>query len=133
MKKCLAMAVSLAVVFFSACASKALTPGAEKIIVTRQAAPKTCKFAGQVMGEQGGSLTGAWTSNKNLAAGAMNDMRNAAFALGANYVVLEADRAGSTMSGGGGGMGGGFSMNGGQTDVTQIGNAYKCPPADIGM
>ncbi len=127
----LGSAAVLITVLGSACAAKKIKAGAEKVIVTRQPAPKTCKFAGQVMGEQGGSLVGGWTSNKNLALGAMNDMRNAAFDLGANYVVLEADRAGNTMSGSG--SGGLFSASATQTDVTQVGNAYRCPPADIGM
>ncbi len=117
--------------FISACAATALDPGAEQVIVSHQPAPKTCKFAGQITGEQGGSLTGAWTSNKHLAEGAMNDMRNKAHQMQANYVVLEESKAGQTMSGGGGMQG--FSMSGQQTDVTQIGNAYRCPPADIGM
>jgi hypothetical protein len=117
--------------FISACAATSLDPGAEKVIVSHQPAPKTCKFAGQVTGEQGGALTGGWTSNKHLAEGAMNDMRNKAYQLQANYVVLEESKAGQTMSGGGNhGM---FNMSGQQTDVTQIGNAYRCPPADIGM
>jgi hypothetical protein len=111
----------------SGCAATKLSPGAEKILVTRQPAPKTCKFRGQVLGEQGGMLTGGWTSNKNLAQGAMNDMRNKAAEVGANYVVLEESKAGNTFSRGG------VSMTGGQTDVTQIGNAYLCPAADIGM
>lgn len=121
----------LAVLLIAGCAAKEIRPGAEKIIVSRQAAPKTCKFKGQVMGEQGGSFTGGWTSNKNLAQGAMNDMRNQALDLGANYVVLEESKAGSTMSGGGGS--GFFSMSGQQTDVTQVGNAYVCPAEDIGV
>lgn len=116
--------------FISACAATSLDAGAEQVIVSHQPAPKTCKFAGQVTGEQGGSLSGAWTSNKHLAEGAMNDMRNKAHAMQANYVVLEESKAGQTMSGGGGAV---FSMSGHQTDVTQIGNAYRCPPADIGM
>jgi hypothetical protein len=118
-------------VLLAGCAATEIRSGAEKIIVTRQAAPKTCKFAGQVLGEQGGAISGAWTSNKNLAQGAMNDMRNKALGLGANYVVLEESKAGNTMSGGG--SGGLFSASGQQTDVTQVGNAYRCPPADIGI
>src|SRR5262249_48343821 len=122
--------VVLAFPFLFACAATTLNSGAEKIIVSHQAAPKTCKFAGQVLGEQGGALTGGWTSNKNLAQGAMNDMRNKALELGANYVVLEESKAGNTMSGSG--SNGIFSASSQQTDVTQVGNAYKCPPADIG-
>ena len=97
------------------CAATALMAGAVRVGVSREAAPGA------------GSFTGQFTSNKKLAQGAMNDMRNAAFDLGANYVVLEESKAGNTSSGS---M---WSSHGGQTDVTQVGNAYTCPPADIGM
>lgn len=107
------------------CAAKTLKPGADRILVTRQPAPQTCRFVGTVIGEQGGALTGGWTSNKNLAQGAMNDMKNQALDMGANYVVLENTNAGNTMnmSTSGGFLSGGSS----QTDVTHTGNAYVCP------
>lgn len=112
------------------CAATALKPGAERIIVSKKEAPKGCKFLGAVVGEQGGSFTGAYTSNKALAEGSLNDMRNKAMDLGANYVQLETERAGVTGSGGGYRYGGGHM---GQTDVTMTGNAYRCNPDDIGL
>ena len=113
--------------FILSCSATGIRPGAEKIIVTHTIAPKSCKFLGQILGEQGGALTGGWTSNKNLAQGAMNDMRNHALDLGANYVVLEESKAGNTSSGNI------WHTSGQQTDVTQVGNAYRCPAADIGL
>ena len=92
-------------------------------MVTRSPAPSDCKFVGTLVGEQGGSLAGPFTSNKALAMGAMNDMKNQAQGVGANYVVLETTTAGNTVSGGR------FSMSGGQTDVTHVGNAFVCPAA----
>jgi len=112
---------------FTGCAATQVKPGAALVLVTHQPAPKGCKFLGTVIGEQGGALTGGWTSNKNLAQGAMNDMKNKAYDLGGNYVVLENTNAGSTMSGN---M---WSMSSSQTDVTHSGNAYKCPPKAIGI
>ena len=100
----------------TACAATALEPGAARVMVTRQAAPEGCVFLGSVVGEQGGALTGAYTSNANLAEGALNDMKNKAHAMGANYVVLEDTQAGSTFNKG----------SGGQTDVTHVGNAFRC-------
>lgn len=102
------------------CAATALKPAAARVLVTRQPVPQGCEYLGTVIGEQGGSATGGLTSNKNLAEGAMNDMKNKAHAMGANYVVLEDTRAGNTISGSRG------SISGGQTDVTNIGNAYRC-------
>ncbi len=120
------IAISLAA-FMGGCSAVKVKAGAERVIVSKTPAPKGCKFMGTVVGEQGGSLSGAWTSNKNLALGAMNDMKNKAFDLGANYVSLENSTAGNTMSGGS------YGFGGGQTDVTHAGNAYKCNPKDIGL
>lgn len=123
----LGLAFILTTVF--GCAATTLRSGAEKIIVTRNSAPKSCKFLGALVGEQGGALSGPFTSNKNLAQGAWNDLRNKALELGANYVQLEDTHAGNTGSGGAWSNGGGGSFS--QTDVTHAGNAYKCPPEEI--
>jgi len=126
-QRSLASAVICAICGVFACAPIQLKPGAEKVIVTHQPAPQGCHFLGTVVGSQGGSLTGGMTSNRNLAEGATNDVKNKAFDLGANYVVLETNQAGTTQSGSNG------SFSGQQTDVTDTGNAYKCPPEEIGL
>jgi hypothetical protein len=105
----------------SGCAATALNPGADRVMVTHVPAPNDCRFAGTVIGDQGGSLTGPFTSNRNLAEGAVNDMKNKAHEMGANYVVLETTTAGNTISGSG------RHISGGQTDVTHMGNAFVCP------
>ncbi|MGK3995839.1 DUF4156 domain-containing protein [Sorangium sp. So ce1024] len=110
-----------------ACAAVELNPGAEKVIVTRQPAPQGCRFLGTVIGEQGGSFSGKFTSNANLQEGAVNDMKNKAHDLGGNYVVLENTNAGNTISGDR------DSISGQQTDVTHMGNAYSCPPQLVGL
>ena len=112
------------------CSAIQLQPNAERVIVTRNAPPKNCKFLNSITGSQGNFFTGGYTSNKNLAAGALNDLKNQAADMGANYVQLETNQAGVTGAGGGYyGGGGGFS----QTDVTNTGNAYHCNPQDIGL
>src|SRR5215471_14985486 len=83
--------------FASGCAATALNPGADRVLVTHAPAPRDCRFAGTVIGDQGGALT----SNRNLAEGAVNDMKNKAHDMGANYVVLETTTAGNTISGSG--------------------------------
>ncbi len=103
------------------CAATQLNPGAERVLVTHAPAPRECRFAGTVIGDQGGSLSGPFTSNRNLAEGAVNDMKNKARDMGANYVVLETTTAGNTISGGP------RDIHGGQTDVTHMGNAFVCP------
>ena len=117
----------LALVSVMGCSATQLRPGAESIIVSRHPAPRGCRFRGTVQGEQGGAFDGPFTSNKNLAQGAMNDMKNNALDVGANYVVIEDTHAGETISGGD------DTISGQQADVTHIGNAYACPPSEIGL
>jgi hypothetical protein len=113
----------IALSLVAGCAATALKPGAERIMVTHTPAPRDCRFVGTLVANQGGSLPGPFTSNKNLAQGAINDMKNQAQDAGANYVVLETTTAGNTLSGGRHGA------SGGQTDVTHMGNAFVCPAA----
>jgi hypothetical protein len=87
------------------------------------------------VGNQGNFFTGNYTSNRNLEEGAMNDLRNKASKLGANYIQLVTNRAGVT-----GSMSGSFDKHGGfmsggsaQTNVTNLGNAYHCDPKAIGL
>ncbi|WP_437726777.1 DUF4156 domain-containing protein [Sorangium sp. So ce296] len=119
--------VLLSCLTLPACAAVELNPGAEKVIVTKQPAPEGCRFLGTLVGEQGGSISGKFTSNANLQKGAVNDMKNQAHDLGGNYVVLENTNAGTTISGDR------DSMSGEQTDVTHMGNAYSCPPQLVGL
>lgn len=82
---------------------------------------------GQVVGNQGNFFTGGWTSNSNLEEGSMNDLRNKAAGMGANYIQIVTNRAGNT---------GSWDRHGGsmqQTNVTSLGNAYSCKPSDIGL
>ncbi len=133
MKKLLSLSALTLVI--SSCASIPLDPQAARIIATPNPAPKGCKYLGQVVGNQGNFFTGSYTSNRNLEEGAMNDLKNKASQLGANYIQLVTNRAGVT-----GSMGGSFDRHGGfisgsseQTNVTNLGNAYRCYPKVIGL
>ena len=72
-----------------------------------------CTYKGEIAGAQGNWLTGYWTSNKNLALGARNDLRNEAAKLGANVVVIS-----ETLSG--------TDESNELKNVTHIGRAYVC-------
>lgn len=127
-KICAALSLSFAIV---GCASQVLTPQASHVIASPNPAPKGCKYAGQVVGNQGNFFTGAWTSNRNLEEGAMNDLKNQAVNLGANYIQLINSRAGNT-----GSMSeynGNTSGHMAETNVTNLGNAYICKPSSIGL
>ena len=52
-------------------------------MVTHMPPADGCQYLGSVIGEQGGALSGKYTSNRNLAQGALNDMKNKAYAMGA--------------------------------------------------
>lgn len=123
-----AASISLAVV---GCASQVLTPQAQRVIASPNPAPKGCKYRGQVVGNQGNFFTGGWTSNRNLEEGSMNDLKNQAANLNANYVQLINSRAGETgsVSSYNGNISGGIH----ETNVTNIGNAYFCKPSSIGL
>jgi uncharacterized protein YbjQ (UPF0145 family) len=90
-------------------------------MVTHMPPRGDCRFVTTVVGQQGDAIAGQFTSNRDLAEGAINDMKNQAQAAGANYVLLETTTAGNTISGGPNHVGGG------QTDVTHVGNAFVCP------
>lgn len=133
MKKILAITTLSA--FLGGCASIPPSPESNRIISTPNAAPKGCIYLGQVVGNQGNFFTGGFTSNKNLEEGAMNDLRNKASKLGANYIQLIVNRAGVT-----GSTSGSFNNSRGyvsgssqETNVTNLGNAYRCPPRLIGL
>ena len=111
-------------ILISSCASIPADPQTARIIASPNQVPKGCKYLGQVVGNQG-----------NLEEGAMNDLKNKAAKLGANYIQLVTNRAGVT-----GSMSGSFNKHGGfmsggseQTNVTNLGNAYFCPPKSIGL
>jgi len=112
------------------CAADKLTvPGAQKVLVTHQSAPKNCKYLGEVTANQGNFFTGAWTSNANMQEGAYNELRNKAARLEGNRVVLLTEHAGQTGSMSGGGNSRGMWMSGSsqQTNIAVTGNVYKCP------
>ena len=122
-----AFLLGLVVVSATGCAATSLNPQAARVMVTHTPAPQGCVYVGSVVGEQGGAISGKYTSNANLAEGAFNDMKNKAFAMGANYVVLENTNAGNTVSGDR------YGASGGQTDVTHVGNAFKCADPNATM
>jgi len=119
--------IALSASLLAGCAAIPLQPNAAHVIVSTNPAPHDCKYLGQVVGNQGNFFIGGFTSNENLELGAMNDLKNKAGAMGANYVQMITNRAGIT---------GAMGSNGGsmeQTNVTSTGNAYDCPPASIGQ
>ncbi len=112
----------LASLLFSGCRMAELTPqGAE--VATSQSAPvdsgwkhASCRSLGYLVGRGGGTGGGAYISNEQLVEFAMNDLRNKAAGLGANFIQHDSPQLG--VSGGDGG-----SVT---STATVSGTAYLC-------
>ncbi len=90
------------------CSSLPLNKEGNNVIVSTNPATNNCKYIGEVVGSSGKEPSGFWTSNKDLTISAMNDLRNNAGKLGANYVQM---------------ISVGIQEH---YNVTNIGNAYHC-------
>lgn len=126
--------ISTLVLLINGCASIKVEPGAANVIASPNPPPKSCRYVGQIIGNQGNFFTGGFTSNRNLEEGAMNDLKNRAHKIGANYVQIITNRAGYT--GSMSSSGGDYNYMSGssqQTNITNMGNAYRCPTKSIGM
>ncbi len=131
MNKAVLLIIATIAILLAGCAATPMEPNANRIIASPNPAPKSCKYIGQVVGNQGNFFTGGYTSNRNLEEGAMNDMKNKAARLGANYIQLITNRAGNT--GAMSGSNGMFSGGSAETNVTNLGNAYACPASAVGL
>lgn len=100
-------------ILLSACAAKELNPGAQKVMLSNSPPSDSCVFVGEVHGGQGNWWTDDITSTKNLVEGSRNDMRNQAFAMGANYVYIQQVAKDTSYLGGG--------------KIGMAGNAFNCP------
>jgi len=79
--------------------------------------PSGCKSLGYIVGRGGGSFGGAWVSNEDLVAYAMNDLRNQAAELGANYIQHDSPQMG---------VAGGAGTGSTTSTATVSGTAYLC-------
>jgi len=100
-------------VLTSACATSALSPKGAKVVVTRNAPGGDCTSLKYIVGRGGGTFGGGWIANDDLVDYAMNDLRNKAADVGANYVQHDPPQMGHG--------------DGTTTTVTISGTAYRCP------
>lgn len=102
----------------AACAATPLqVPEAANILVTRNAPAADCEFLGEVRGTQGNFWTADFTSDENILIGARNKMRDAAYAMGANFIQVELENPSHNTA---------DYSSGGVYNSTVIGNAYRC-------
>lgn len=101
----------------TACAASPLMPGGETVLLSKEPAPETCEFIGEVQGTQGNFLTADFTSDAKLINGARNEVRNAAYAMHADYVKIETESLSHNTA---------DHSFGGTYSAVVIGNAYRC-------
>ncbi len=106
-----------AMLAFAGCSAIEPQAGAAQVVVSRQPASSACRFAGEVIGNQGNFVSTVFTSDRALIEGARNDLRNQAAVLGANYVVIESENYSETSE----------DSIGGTHAAVLVGNAYRCP------
>jgi hypothetical protein len=102
---------ALAIILFG-CAAKELHPDAQKVRLLTSAPGSECKYVSDVTGGQGNFISGYYTSNANLQAGAINDLKNQAAAMGGNAILILANTTGL--------------YQGTQTSVTTTANVFAC-------
>ena len=96
----------------AACAAKRLEPQGGTVQIVYEKPEGNCRRMYDVVGSQGNWFTGAHTSNKNLAEGAMNDLRNQAGAMGGTHVWIHQQAMNTS----------GYST----TNSLVMGTVYKC-------
>jgi len=96
----------------SACSTAELTPAGARVAAGRGAPAESCRPLGYLTGEGGGTFGGAYISNDKLVEYALNDLRNKAGELGANYVQQDPPQLGNG--------------HGTTTTATVTGTAYRC-------
>lgn len=111
--------VLISFLLLTACRATPLDAAAAGVRITNSD-PVGCAFLGTVIGEEGGFLTGGWTTNTNLEKGALNTLRNETARLGGNVVSLLTNRAGVT------GWEQGHSGGSTETNVVMTGSAWSC-------
>jgi hypothetical protein len=96
--------IAVIALLFAGCAANELRKEAMGVVVSRSPAPAGCKFVGMIVEMDDSELK----SNRGLAQGALNRLRNTAVDGGANYVILEDSQANTF-------------------DAVLVGGAYQCP------
>ena len=100
------------------CSTLELEPGAHAILVSPNKPPQDCKYVGHIIGKHERNLLNINSPTKlELEKGAMNDLKNQAHRLSANYVDLTINSPSNTTAA--------WSADG--DNVAYSGNAYRCP------
>lgn len=82
-----ALLLLLASLFLASCMAAGVKSDAKAIRVTNSE-PVGCKYKGEAIGSLGNSMTGKYTMVKSMQKGAMNRLKNKAYKLGGDTVVI---------------------------------------------
>jgi len=104
---------ALAFVALTGCNTPDLTQEGAKVVVSPDAPGEGCVELKYVVGRGGGTFGGEYIANEDLIEYAMNDLRNEAGKIGANYVRHDPPTLGEG--------------DGTTTTATVSGMAFKCP------
>ena len=113
MKRLIILGLLLSGLVISGCSTPSLSATGVHVVASRNPAERDCRSLKYVVGRGGGTFGGGWVANEDLVEYAMNDLRNQAGNLGANYIQTDPPMMGSG--------------SGTTTTVTISGTAYRCP------
>ena len=113
MKRLVVLGLLLSGLVVSGCNTPSLSPKGVRVVASRNPPERDCSSLKYVVGRGGGTFGGGWVANEDLVEYAMNDLRNQAGAIGANYIQTDPPMMGSG--------------SGTTTTVTISGTAYRCP------
>ncbi len=112
------VASALCILLLASCKTAELSQGGSTVMTGQGEPPSTsCKPLGSVVGTGGGAVGGGYISNEALMEYAMNDLRNKAADMGANYVTHGQPQLGVA----------GDGESTATTTATVVGSAYDCP------
>lgn len=84
------MKISMVMValLLTSCTVAPMLPGAEKVLVTSAPIPKNCRDIGRVTADDTNGVTQSYTSHEHLMEDESNNLKDQAFAIGANTVQI---------------------------------------------
>lgn len=80
--------IFLALLLAGCAVAPPMLPGAEKVRVTSEPVPKNCRNIGRVTADDTNGVTQSYTSHEHLIEDETNNLKDQAFAIGANTVQI---------------------------------------------
>jgi hypothetical protein len=107
---------TLVMILGAGCATPGITSAGARVSASEAPPPATCSPLGEVSGHSGGQFSGQFIDNHALVGSALNDARNAAATLGADYLHISQPQLGV--------------YYGSTRTASYGGRAYRCGPPE---